>query len=71
MDVLQIQKSLEELVLQQRINNLLVIVGSNSPYVTEEVKFEAYNMATQLMGLQKSKAAEQFNDEALPNDLIR
>lgn len=71
MDMLQIQKSLEELVVQQKINNLLVIAGSNSPYVTEEAKNEAYNKATRLMGLQKSKAAEQFNEDALPTDLIR
>lgn len=71
MDMLQIQKSLEELAVQQKINNFLIIAGSNSPYVTEEVKAEAYNKAIQLMGLQKSKAAEQFNSEALPNNIVR
>lgn len=53
----------------QQVNNFLSL--ANNMQVPEDIRTQALNRALEIMGLAKSKAAEQFNNDALPTNLIR
>lgn len=65
----KIETYLAKIASAQEIANFIAL--ANSPEVPEDIRRAALNRATQLLGLQQSRAAEQFNNDALPTDLIR
>ena len=65
----EIRTDMNTLLQAQQINNFLAL--SNNLQVPENIRQEALNKALGMMGLQQSKAAEQFAENALPNDIIR
>lgn len=67
--IAKIEASLAKIANDQEIANYIAL--ANSPEVHEDIRRAALNRAAQLLGLQQSRAAEQFNSEALPTDLIR
>lgn len=63
------QVDMGALLQAQQISNFLSL--ANNMQVPEDVRALALNRAMEMMGLNQSRAAEQFNNEALPTDLIR
>lgn len=62
------QADIGALLQAQQVNNFLSL--ANNMQVPEDIRTQALNRALEIMGLAKSKAAEQFNNDALPTNLI-
>jgi len=63
------QADIGALLQAQQISNFLSL--ANNMQVPENIRQQALDKALDLMGLNQSRAAEQFNEQALPTDLIR
>ena len=63
------QADMGALLQAQQISNYLSLV--NNMQVPENIRNQVLNRALEMMGLNQSRAAEQFNSEALPTDSIR